>query len=87
MRRPFFVSKHELKIGASVGIAVFPDHGDAPDLLLRHADAALYAAKGGGGDRVRVFRPSGAESGGRAQDGSIAATAGRERAGAALERA
>ena len=43
------------QVTASIGIAVFPDHGDSPDALLAAADKALYAAKEGGRDRVSVF--------------------------------
>jgi diguanylate cyclase (GGDEF)-like protein/PAS domain S-box-containing protein len=38
----------------SVGVAVYPDHGDAAETLLKAADAALYRAKAGGRDRVMV---------------------------------
>ncbi|HUY01804.1 MAG TPA: EAL domain-containing protein [Rhodocyclaceae bacterium] len=34
-----------VRIGLSAGIAVFPEDGEEPDLLLRRADAALYAVK------------------------------------------
>jgi len=34
-----------VRVGLSAGVAVFPEDGDGPDLLLRRADAALYAAK------------------------------------------
>jgi len=42
------------KITTSLGIALFPDHGEDTDALLRTADVALYAAKGAGRDRVVV---------------------------------
>src|SRR6267378_3199046 len=42
------------KITTSLGIALFPDHGEDSDALLRAADVALYAAKGAGRDRVVV---------------------------------
>ena len=42
------------KITASLGIALFPDHGEDTDALLRVADMALYAAKGAGRDRIVV---------------------------------
>jgi diguanylate cyclase (GGDEF)-like protein/PAS domain S-box-containing protein len=38
----------------SVGVAVFPDHGETAETLLKAADAALYRAKAGGRDRVMV---------------------------------
>jgi GGDEF domain-containing protein len=34
-----------LTIAASVGLAVYPDDGDNPDVLLEHADQSMYAAK------------------------------------------
>ena len=42
------------KITTSLGIALFPDHGEDSDALLRVADVALYGAKGAGRDRVVV---------------------------------
>ena len=42
------------KITTSLGIALFPDHGEDSDALLRVADVALYAAKGAGRDRLVV---------------------------------
>jgi diguanylate cyclase (GGDEF)-like protein len=42
-------------VGASVGIAWFPDHGEELDTLMRHADLALYAAKHAGRRQYAVF--------------------------------
>jgi len=41
-------------ITASLGIALFPDHAEDTDSLLRAADEALYAAKGADRDRLMV---------------------------------
>jgi diguanylate cyclase (GGDEF)-like protein/PAS domain S-box-containing protein len=41
----FDVGRGEVPIGASIGVALFPDHGDTPETLLRAADAAMYEAK------------------------------------------
>lgn len=47
------------KITLSLGVSAFPAHGDAPEQLIAEADAALYLAKRGGGDRVvAAGRPS-----------------------------
>ncbi|MEA2388569.1 MAG: hypothetical protein QOG41_1342 [Thermoleophilaceae bacterium] len=43
--RPFPVNELSLHIGVSIGIALFPDHGDQGEELLRRADVAMYNAK------------------------------------------
>jgi diguanylate cyclase (GGDEF)-like protein/PAS domain S-box-containing protein len=45
---PFALAGRRLKVGASVGIALFPDHGSDANELLRMADAAMYRAKQSG---------------------------------------
>ncbi len=45
LARPFDVAGHVLSIGTSVGIAIAPEDGDDPEMVLKHADLALYAAK------------------------------------------
>ncbi|MBV8718094.1 MAG: EAL domain-containing protein [Chloroflexi bacterium] len=50
---PLQLADHDVEISASIGIALVPEHGRDPITLLRHADAAMYAAKAaGGGHRV-----------------------------------
>ena len=39
------VDGHTLNASASIGIAVYPEHGNNPELLLQHADVAMYSAK------------------------------------------
>ena len=41
----FGVEGLELEVGASIGIACWPEHGEDVDTLMRHADAAMYQAK------------------------------------------
>jgi diguanylate cyclase (GGDEF)-like protein len=43
-------------VTASLGVAVFPEHGRTRDALLEAADAALYLSKGAGGDKVTLAR-------------------------------
>jgi diguanylate cyclase (GGDEF)-like protein/PAS domain S-box-containing protein len=45
LREPFVVSEQPVHISASMGIAVFPAHGRTAEELLRHAEAAMFAAK------------------------------------------
>jgi diguanylate cyclase (GGDEF)-like protein len=42
---PIPVHEHELTVGATIGIAVYPDDGERADVLLKNADAAMYSAK------------------------------------------
>lgn len=44
-----------LQVGASIGVAVYPDHGADFDTLLRNADAALYKVKGSGKNNYYIF--------------------------------
>ncbi len=55
LHHPFTIDGHELSIGASIGIALFPEDGDNVDKLLRSADSALYAAKAAGKHTWRFF--------------------------------
>jgi len=40
------------RVTVSIGVAVFPEHGESPEALIMSADAAMYEAKHGGRDRV-----------------------------------
>jgi diguanylate cyclase (GGDEF)-like protein/PAS domain S-box-containing protein len=51
---------------ASLGIAVFPEDGTTAELLLRHADTAMYAAKAAGRNCVAVYTPEMSEVSARA---------------------
>ena len=51
---PFEIEGRRLGIGVSVGVALYPDHGDL-ETALANADAALYRAKSEGGGNVCLF--------------------------------
>jgi diguanylate cyclase (GGDEF)-like protein len=53
--RPLEFNGHKISIGASVGIALYPDHGDDAETLLHHADQAMYQAKNQGKNTFRFF--------------------------------
>jgi diguanylate cyclase (GGDEF)-like protein len=42
---PYAIAELEVRIGASIGIALFPDDADAPNTLISRADVAMYDAK------------------------------------------
>lgn len=48
------VEGQAIRIGASVGIALYPDHGDSLQALLLHADEAMYGVKRAGGAGLRI---------------------------------
>ena len=52
---PYDIGGHQVVIGTSVGIAVGPSDGVAPDQLMRNADLALYRAKSDGRGTYRFF--------------------------------
>jgi EAL domain-containing protein (putative c-di-GMP-specific phosphodiesterase class I) len=53
---PLDLEGHTINIGASIGIAVYPDHGADADTLLRRADVAMYVAKrAGNGHAIYTF--------------------------------
>ena len=54
--QPYSADGHDLAIGASVGIAVFPDDGKDADTLLKAADTALYNAKDAGRGDFHFFQ-------------------------------
>lgn len=51
------VDDNLLHINASIGIALYPDHGTDAEMLLNHSDAAMYAAKLAGGGVYRLYEP------------------------------
>ena len=52
---PFELHGHSIEIGASVGVALSPDHGMNIETLMRAADIAMYHAKESGGSQYCLF--------------------------------
>jgi diguanylate cyclase (GGDEF)-like protein/PAS domain S-box-containing protein len=78
LRTPVEAGGVELDVRASVGISTFPRDAVTAEDLLRHADAAMYVAKGGGKDGFHVYRSRAARTGEAADDGFDAAGAAAE---------
>ncbi|MBS7457495.1 putative bifunctional diguanylate cyclase/phosphodiesterase [Coralloluteibacterium stylophorae] len=53
----FEVAGHPLRIGASIGIAIYPEDGAGAQALMANADAAMYHAKDAGRGAFRFFEP------------------------------
>ncbi len=49
------VEDHTIRVRASMGLALFPEHGRDPTILRECADRALYRAKADGGNRALVY--------------------------------
>ncbi len=54
----FCVEEHEISIGMSMGLAMFPLHADDGAELLRMADTALYTAKAKAGSNIALYDPA-----------------------------
>lgn len=54
---PYQVCGKIARVSASIGVTLFPNDGSDPDLLLRHADHAMYEAKQAGKNRYQLFDP------------------------------
>jgi diguanylate cyclase (GGDEF)-like protein len=55
---PYDLPDGHVIVDTSIGIAIAPHDGVSPDQLLKNADLALYAAKGGGRGAHRFFEPT-----------------------------
>jgi diguanylate cyclase (GGDEF)-like protein/PAS domain S-box-containing protein len=52
-----YINGHELRVTCSIGIVVYPDDGTQADVLLKHADFAMYHAKEQGRNNYQFFEP------------------------------
>lgn len=58
LRAPIYIAERRLTLGASIGIAHYPQDGGTIDELLRAADIAMYEAKRSGQNTWRFFEPA-----------------------------
>jgi cyclic di-GMP phosphodiesterase Gmr len=57
LREPIHLDLMDVYTSCSIGIAVYPEHGETLEALISHADTAMYAAKEAGKHTYRVFSP------------------------------
>ena len=55
---PFALGQEQAFVSASIGITLYPDDAGSMEDLLKHADQAMYAAKGAGRNRFSYFTPA-----------------------------
>jgi len=55
--KPFLIDGHELTITPSLGFAIYPKDGDDSNVLMRHADAAMYRSKHDGKNTYCFYSP------------------------------
>ena len=53
--KPFEVEGREIYTATSIGISIYPDNGESVDLLMQHADTAMYQAKMNGRGHYQYF--------------------------------
>lgn len=56
--KPVQLDGYDFRIGASIGITIYPDDADDAETLVRNADLAMYQAKSGGKNTHRFYAPS-----------------------------
>ncbi|MEW6324516.1 MAG: diguanylate cyclase [Nitrospirota bacterium] len=54
---PFHIKERPLIVTVSIGISLHPDHGEHPEELVKHADAAMYQAKQRGRNNYQFYSP------------------------------
>jgi len=52
---PVHIDNNNLHISSSIGISIYPDHGNTPDELLKNADAAMFKAKRSGRHNFQFY--------------------------------
>jgi diguanylate cyclase (GGDEF)-like protein len=61
-QKPFAVDQQELNVTTSMGIAVYPEHAEDAETLIRYADVAMYQVKKSGRNNYRFYGFGGKEN-------------------------
>ncbi|MDA9004149.1 EAL domain-containing protein [bacterium] len=68
INQPISFGRHLCSVGASLGIASYPAHGESSEQLLKHADMAMYEAKNKGRNQLQLFTGELLKKKGRSQN-------------------
>ncbi|MFW5443301.1 MAG: putative bifunctional diguanylate cyclase/phosphodiesterase [Methylococcaceae bacterium] len=55
LSEPFYCEEHVAHVGVSIGVAIYPEHGETGDTLISRADNAMYQAKADGKNNFKFF--------------------------------
>lgn len=55
MKQPFYPKNVECRVGVSIGISIYPEHGQDQETLMKKADCAMYLAKEEEGNSYRLY--------------------------------
>lgn len=55
LAQPMTIEGRIVQVSTSIGISLYPDHGDHPELLLKNSDEAMYQAKADGPNNFHFF--------------------------------
>ncbi|MDD5181486.1 MAG: GGDEF domain-containing protein, partial [Gallionellaceae bacterium] len=55
--QPFELAGHCLHISVSIGVVIYPEHGNEEKTLFKNADIAMYHAKKCGRNNVQTYQP------------------------------
>jgi diguanylate cyclase (GGDEF)-like protein len=57
MTEPYYIGSHRLHVTLSIGISLYPDHGQDVETVVKNADIAMYHAKRSGRNTYQLFAP------------------------------
>lgn len=58
LNQSFTLEGHEYVVTSSIGITMFPETGQTPEIIVQQADTAMYRAKDAGRDTVQIYHPN-----------------------------
>jgi len=59
INKEIVINNNNIKIGASIGVSIFPEHSSSLDLLIKYSDEMMYSSKENGKNRVKLYENKG----------------------------